>query len=290
MSQPPQLDISQLSNATVPLPGLNPLKEEKASSFWSSNPLYSFVNNVSTTITSHRQSLDLINPGTMENINKEVSRDVFLNQLSFQGLRADISKTFCFKPDTFQVSHSFSVGGQAQPYSFNAVLGNDSTFFQGSIDSEYSLTGRLNHAWDKHIISKVTLQLAEQQSMCQLEHDYEASDFSLNFKALNPDVFGKSLHGVYVGSILQSLTPKLSVGIESVYSAMQPGGAVGDAGISLYGRYNNKNWIASAQFLNAGQFIGSFWKRLAPNVEAGVETTISAVRIQTICLQRSNQL
>ncbi|ODV83516.1 hypothetical protein CANARDRAFT_29955 [[Candida] arabinofermentans NRRL YB-2248] len=268
-------NFGDLSKNLVPLTAYTQIEQPKNDGFWTSNPIFSFVNNVQNSIINHRNSLDLINPGTFENINKEVSRDVFLNQLQFKGLRADISKTFSMKP-IFQISHGLSIGGQSAPYSFTSMFGSESTFIQGTLDNDLSLTGRLNHAWDKHITSKVTLQLAQSQpAMCQLEHDYQSNDFSLNLKALNPNLLDDSFQGVAVVSLLQSITPKLSLGIETVYSALQKG-IPGDSAMSLVGRYNSGNWIASLQAQGQGALVASFWRKVASNVEAGLETNIQA--------------
>jgi mitochondrial import receptor subunit TOM40 len=70
-----------------------------------------------------RESLGLSNPGTVENISREVSRDVFLNNSMFTGLRADVTKAFSVSP-MFQTSHAFSIGSQGlAPYTFLATYG-----------------------------------------------------------------------------------------------------------------------------------------------------------------------
>lgn len=269
--------VNDLSKSLSPIKnfGLPQSPKSGEDGFWSSNPIFNFVNNVATNISSHRQSLDLVNPGTMENLNKEVERDVFLTQYDFTGLRADLSKTFAVNP-MFQVSHSFSAGGKSPAYAFAAMYAAGDSFVQGTVDNELSLTGRLNYSWDKLNVSKLTLQLANgQQPMAQLEHDYQAGDCSINLKTLNPDFSGPNFQGVIVGSLLQSVTPKLALGMETAYSALQPG-MPGDAGISLVGRYNEEKWIASAQLQAQGALTAAFWRKVADNVEAGLETTISA--------------
>jgi mitochondrial import receptor subunit TOM40 len=74
--------------------------------------------------SERREALGLPFPGTIEGINKEVTRDVFLNNLTFSGLRADITKAFSVAP-MFQVSHALSTGSQAlPPYTFAALYGS----------------------------------------------------------------------------------------------------------------------------------------------------------------------
>lgn len=72
---------------------------------------------------ARRETLGLSNPGTVENVAKEVQRDVFLNNLTFSGLRAELTKAFSVSP-LFQVCHSFSQGSQQMPpYVFMALYG-----------------------------------------------------------------------------------------------------------------------------------------------------------------------
>jgi mitochondrial import receptor subunit TOM40 len=71
-----------------------------------------------------REALGLLNPGTVENIAREVQRDVFLNNSSFSGLRAELTKAFSAAP-LFQVAHSLSMGSQVMPpYSYMVLYGS----------------------------------------------------------------------------------------------------------------------------------------------------------------------
>ncbi|QLG70759.1 hypothetical protein HG535_0A07010 [Zygotorulaspora mrakii] len=262
------------------MPGVTPMTPDQSKGgFWSSNPLSSFFFETYKTVASHRQSLALVNPGTVENLNKEVSRDVFLSQYFFTGLRADLNKAFSLNP-AFQTSHTFSIGSNALPnYAFSALFADDNLFVQGNLDNEFSLSGRVNYGWNKNNISKVNLQLAKgQPAMCQLEQDYQGSDYSINLKSLNPSVSPEGLfNGVAVGSLLQSITPQLSLGLEVLYSRGQGSGAA-DAGVSYLTRYVSKkqDWIFSGQMQANGALIASFWRKVTPSVEAGIETTLQA--------------
>ncbi|CCK72028.1 TOM complex pore protein TOM40 KNAG_0I02420 [Huiozyma naganishii CBS 8797] len=253
--------------------------EQTSNSFWSSNPLSSFVIEAYQSLHSQRRALSLANPGTVENLNKEVSRDVFLSQYFFSGLRADLNKAFLLNP-AFQTSHTFSIGSTSLPsYAFSALFANDNLFMQGNLDNDMSLSGRINYGWDKDNVSKVNLQVARgQPSMCQLEQDFKGADFSVNAKALNPSWSPKTgFQGVAVASILQSVSPNWSLGIETLYSKVDASGP-GDAGISYLTRYvaPKKDWIFSGQLQANGSLIASFWRKVSANVEAGVETTLQA--------------
>ena len=72
-----------------------------------------------------RAALGLSNPGPVDEINREVSRGVFLNNLTFSGLRAELNKSFSIYP-LFQISHAFATGSQAlSPYTFLALYGTN---------------------------------------------------------------------------------------------------------------------------------------------------------------------
>jgi mitochondrial import receptor subunit TOM40 len=88
------------------------------------NSAVSRIRDVYNAFKERRDALGLGNPGTVENIAKEVQRDVFLNNLSFSGLRADLTKAFSVAP-LFQVSHALSMGSQAlPPYSYGVLYGS----------------------------------------------------------------------------------------------------------------------------------------------------------------------
>src|ERR1700755_1051481 len=99
-------------------------KDQDALSFFTSNAVVQRIADIYTGFQDRREALGLSNPGTIDNIAKEVERDVFLNNLSFSGLRAEITKAFSVAP-MFQVSHSLSMGSQSlNPYSFAALYGS----------------------------------------------------------------------------------------------------------------------------------------------------------------------
>ena len=88
-----------------------------------SNSLVATIRDTYYNFQARRELLGLSNPGTVENVAKEVQRDVFLNNLTFSGLRAELTKAFSVAP-LFQVCHSFSQGSQQMPpYVFMALFG-----------------------------------------------------------------------------------------------------------------------------------------------------------------------
>lgn len=275
-------DISKLSLGTIPgaisIPSSS--SSSKPSSAWESNPVLSPFNDLYNAVASRRSALGLSNPGTIENINKEVSKDVFLNNYFFSGLRADLSKPFSMSP-AFQISHSFAIGSPVMPaYGFAAFYATDTTLLQGNIDNDLSLSGRLHYGWTKKSTTKANIQIADgQPGMLQIEHDYLGPDFSFNFKSLNPSILDGAFTGVAVGSFLQALTPKLALGLETVYSA-QSVAHPPDAAVSFFGRYVANDWIASAQLQAQGSVLASFYRKVTDKVEAGIETSIGLANPQ----------
>jgi hypothetical protein len=105
-----------------------PLMDEKPvlySSFLAGNPVTSLISSLNQSFHERRATLGLTNPGTVENISREVLKDVFLNNYMFTGMRADFSKSFSMDP-IFQTSHAFAMGTQGvPPYTFAAIFGTN---------------------------------------------------------------------------------------------------------------------------------------------------------------------
>jgi len=92
--------------------------------FLTSNPVLSKLRDAYVSFSDRREALGLPYPGTVDNIAKEVQRDVFLNNQTFTGLRADLTKAFSVAP-LFQISHALSMGSQAlPPYAYAALYGS----------------------------------------------------------------------------------------------------------------------------------------------------------------------
>jgi mitochondrial import receptor subunit TOM40 len=91
------------------------------------NPIIAAINDSWASLSAKRDALELSNPGTFENVSMEVTKGVFLNNLAFTGLRADLTKIFGVSP-LFQVSHAFSMGlggpGGLPPYAFAVLYGS----------------------------------------------------------------------------------------------------------------------------------------------------------------------
>ncbi|QRV99808.1 import receptor subunit tom40 [Ceratobasidium sp. AG-Ba] len=261
-----------------------------------SSPLAAFASAASPFVNSYgrfaswRAGLGLSNPGTTENMQKEVKMTHATNHL-FDGARADLSKALSFNP-AFQVTHSFNLASYTNPatYNFGAVFANGDFFMQGGTDHEGNVTGRINRGWTPNNVTKAQMQIANSpnaQSMLQLEQDYQGSDYSLNFKAINPSPIDGT--GIYVGSWLQSVTPRLALGFETVHQRLGPGMAesmtsyllrwtsapsptpVAPSGVPSPGVVEPNKWIATAHLQAPGILQATYWQRLSEKVDVGAD-------------------
>ncbi|KAF1812845.1 eukaryotic porin family protein [Eremomyces bilateralis CBS 781.70] len=242
-----------------------------------SNPLFDRVRNTYRTFHEKRESLGLSNPGTVEKISKEVDQDVFLNNLAFTGVRAEFNKVIGVSP-MFQLSHAFAMGAQGMPpYSYNAMYGSSKHFLQATIDSDLAVNGRFNRRITNALVTKFSVNLPQdsmQQPMLQAEADYNGADFTAVVKSMNPSIFNGGLTGMVIGSYLQSVTPKLALGMEGMWQRLDMQHPP-DVMMSYVGRYKTREWIASARVLGQGAVQASFWKRLSEKVEAGADLNLS---------------
>lgn len=249
-------------------------KEEKA---WYMDPsLMQSIYNGLGSFRDFRQSLDLLHPGTVDDVSAEVSKNLTLSNYAFTGLRAEISKIFNKSP-LFTTSHAFSIGSQTLPaYQFQTMLGYDNVFLRGAMDNEGSGQGIAHVQWAPWSSTKIqTLLSRKSPSMLHVEHDYQGADFHWNVKALNPNI-AEGLTGIFVGNFLQSITRRLSLGIEVTWQ--KPPVAIGpdDAAINYVARYNAGDWIAAAHLSGAeSKLTATFWRRISKNIEAGVEMQLN---------------
>ncbi|EPS41094.1 hypothetical protein H072_5012 [Dactylellina haptotyla CBS 200.50] len=247
------------------------------------NPLASIVNEGLSALSSRRDALDLPNPGTFENVSAELTKGVFLSNLQFTGLRADIAKVFGVAP-LFNVSHSFSMGlggpGALPPYTFAALFGTGKTFLQANLDNEGQLSARFNYRWSPKMVTRSSVQVAagSSQAMLQLDQDYVGKDFSASLKAFNPSALDGGLTGIFIAQYLQSVTKSLALGLEAVWQR-QSMAATPEAAVSYAAKYQGAGWIASAGLQASGGLQLTYWRKLAERVEAGVESTLKIVPI-----------
>ncbi|KAI5820011.1 eukaryotic porin/Tom40 [Pyronema omphalodes] len=254
------------------------MSESNPLAFLTENPVSAALQSLNASFRERRQALGLKNPGTVENVSREVLKDVFLNNHTFSGMRADLMKSFSMNP-VFQISHAFTMGAQGlPPYTFAAVYGTDKTFMQASLDNDGQISGRFNYRWAPGLISKTNVQLAPTsapgQSVFTTDLDYSGDDFSASIKGFNPSILDGALTGIFIGSYLQAVTPKLSLGLESVWQ--RPAAMHGpETALSYVARYQSDDWVASLHLQGQGALQTTFYKRVAERVEVGVDCQLA---------------
>ncbi|PBP23902.1 hypothetical protein BUE80_DR005217 [Diplocarpon rosae] len=226
------------------------LEKDSPLGFMYNNPISVALADTYIAFSERRAALGLSNPGTVENIAREVQRDVFLNNHTFSGLRADITKAFSIAP-LFQI------------------------FMQGNVDNEGQLSTRFNYRWTSSLVTKTSIQIAPgpNQAMAQFDNEYTGADFTASLKTLNPSFIDGGLTGIFIGSYLQSVTPNLALGLETIWqrAALNQGP---ETAMSYCAKYKGSDWIASAQLAAGGALSTSYWRKLTDKVEAGVDLNL----------------
>lgn len=147
---------------------------------------------------------------------------------------------------------------------------------QGNIDNDGQLSARTNYRWNHSLVTKTNTQIAPGpgQALVQLDNDYTGKDFNASLKALNPSLLDGGLTGIFVGSYMQSITPRIALGLEAVWqrSAMSAGP---ETALSYCAKYSTKDWIASAQLQAQGALNTTYWRRITDKVEAGVDLNLT---------------
>ncbi|KAI1941192.1 translocase of outer mitochondrial membrane [Ophidiomyces ophidiicola] len=240
------------------------------------NAVASFLRDAYNAFSERRKTLGLTNPGTVENVGREVQKDVLLSAFMFTGLRADLTKVFGVSP-LFRISHAFAMGSQGNlpPYAFSTMFGTPDVLMQGNIGSDGALNAVCNYRWNSALVTKVNAQIAHgaSQGLLQIDNDYTGSDFSASLKTFNPSFLDGSPTGIYIGSYLQSITPGLALGLEAMWQRAGLS-ARPETAISYCARYKGQDWIASAQLQAQGAVNASYWRKLSDKVEAGVDLNL----------------
>ncbi|KAI5452340.1 translocase of outer mitochondrial membrane [Naganishia albida] len=249
--------------------------------------------NTYTRFEAWKDSFGLYQPGTAENLTKEIKQTHLTNFL-FDGARADLTKGLSLNP-AFQVTHSFSLASATQPpmYNFGAIYADNKTFLQGGVDHTGSVTARANQAWSAVDTTKVQAQLTSTpgHSMIQIEHDHLGPHYSLNLRTINPSV--TDLTGIHMVSFLHSVTPRLALGFETLIQHPQPQiletstsylakltslpapsaatPIASTTGISAGTGPAGKQWIATAQLQPQGILQTTYYQKLSPAVDVGLD-------------------
>lgn len=148
-------------------------------------------------------------------------------------------------------------------------------FMQGNIGSDGALAAVGNYRWNDALVTKTNAQImaGASQGLLQIDNDYTGSDFSASLKAFNPSFLEGGLTGIFVGSYLQSVTPRLALGFEAIWQR-QGLNTRPETALSYCAKYKGDDWIASAQLQAQGVLSATYWKKLSEKVEAGVDMNL----------------
>ncbi|KGB79698.2 mitochondrial import receptor subunit TOM40 [Cryptococcus deuterogattii R265] len=169
-----------------------------------------------------KENMGLVQPGTVENLTRDVQQVQLANWM-FDGARADVAKVISGNP-AFQLTHSFSLGSTTRPaaYNFGVIFANAKTFLQGGLDGTGSLTMRANQTWSARDLSKIQAQITDKpgHTMVQFEHDHIGDHYTFSWKSINPNLL--DFTGIHMASLLHSVSPRLSLGFETVIQHPEP--------------------------------------------------------------------
>lgn len=146
---------------------------------------------------------------------------------------------------------------------------------QGAYASDGSITAWGNLRWSDRFVTKTQTQIdpRQDQSVVQFDNEYTGNDFSASLKALTPSIMEGGLTGIFIGSYLQAITPRLALGVEGVYQRASMG-TKPETAASYAARYKGDDWVAAGQIQAQGQIGASYWRRLTEKVEAGVDCNL----------------
>ena len=117
--------------------------------------------------------------------------------------------------------------------------------------------------------------------MLQIEHDYLAPHYSFNFKSINPGVL--DLTGIHIASLLHSVSPRLSLGFETV--AQHPTPQVFETATSYFAKLTSlpssasmlaglpftPSWTATAQLQHTGNIQTTYYHKLSDKVDVALD-------------------
>ncbi|OCF45407.1 mitochondrial import receptor subunit TOM40 [Kwoniella heveanensis CBS 569] len=236
-----------------------------------------------------KESMGLTQPGTVENLTRDVQQ-VHLANWTFDGARADVAKVVSANP-AFQLTHSFSLGSTTRPpaYNFGAIFANARTFLQGGVDGSGTVTMRANQTWAPSDITKIQAQLTSKpgQSMVQIEHDHLGPHYTFSWKSMNPGVLDGT--GIHIASLLHSVSPRLSLGFETVIQHPQP--SILETATSYVAKLTSlpnpiaaltpvvpgqpapffPSWTATAQLQPSGNVQATYYQKLSDKVDVALD-------------------
>jgi len=212
------------------------------------------------------------NPGNFDLLHKEV-RDVFTTNHFIEGAKVEVTKPLS---QPFQVLHRFLMGPQNE-YNFGATFAHNKGFLHGEIDSAGNLSSRVHQNLTDNLALKFNAQLTKRGNSVILDTEYAGHDFTANAKAVNLDV--TSGKGVFILDYIQSVTPKLALGVETL---IHNSPAALDSGLTFVSRYNGNNYVATANVATNGSLQATYYHKVSEQLSIGSE-------LEVICNSRQRE-
>lgn len=202
-------------------------------------------------------------PVKFEDINKECKNVIGTVEL-FDGFRFEFNKTISDEP-TFGISHSIGMGSVLEPASYN--LGTNFLFsktgmLSGRVDTDGHVMGRFQQDLTTNTSLKVSAQASPEphSSAVHMEVEYKGSYWFGNVKWGNP--------GIYGISYMQSVTPSLSIGLDTFYHHKQAMSLL-TAGF----RYDTPTSTTTGM-MTTGHIVSSYVYKIGQRVNLATELTL----------------
>jgi len=149
----------------------------------------------------------------------------------------------------------------------------------GLMDTNGVFQGKYHYQASKALTARFQSQLSspaaqQQQSMVQMEADYQGPDYALNAKLINPDAASRTFIGTVSG--IQSVSKHLAVGAELIAQRMHPSEPV-ELGHNLGAKYFTPDSCTTLNVQQLAACQASYFHRVSPQVELGTELQLLLV-------------
>jgi mitochondrial import receptor subunit TOM40 len=244
-------------------------------------------------LLERKKSLQLDPSGSYESLHKEARGivaylrssyvGVSLSHMLFEGGKADLAKGIS---QSFQISHSYTLGGGTGPYAMPPTYHFASIFVQGKhllhgmFDTNGTVQGKYQYTPVDGLAARIQSQLSKQegQSMVQMEMDWVGADNAINVKAINPDIISSDLGtGIFIASAMQSIHKNIAIGIESVTQRVPHPHkrrqilqeTVGSIAARIL--FPTKNDVLTVQLQQSNALQATFWHKVSDRVELAAD-------------------
>lgn len=136
----------------------------------------------------------------------------------------------------------------------------------------------LQQTWSQAFTTAVMAKFADESQGPGLKilNMFTGRDSNLRTTIDSPSLTEDGLNGSFSAQYLQSVTPRVSLGLEAQYARQSMGAGVHTAGMLAYAaRYRGDTWTASAQLSPFSSLQASYWQKLSRQVEAGATLQVS---------------